>query len=449
MSASQPDLLVAKIPTAGLVGRRALAAQACALFALAYLPYAQWFGQRLPVDVFGFSLMASVLPLILVLVATLDLAQVGRTSGVRLVAGFGLIAATIVALRFLDGVGNSPPLEVSAVRWLIVIPAWTVVFRDLLGERRVRDWARRLLVANTLLAAGMGIVYRLGLADIRLSSPTFAEQGLTDPLAQVITRASGLWLNPNLFGAFLLLGVALLLLGSRLSLRWTLPALALLVVGIGTSGSRWPLGAALLLLAFLAFRRPIHFRFSGALQIGILFIVIIGLRMLFASGDTSLAQLREHADLRLIKSSVGWRVLTARPDTILVGADPNDLLSAASPDLAFSDNGWLQMSLTVGIPVTALFIAALWRVMRRPPRSRERAAFAFIVIGTMTVNSANLWDPWIACAAATFWLISYTAGETAHRAVSAQRPGLPPPTRGLRPRPVTSRVNSWPRRLGR
>jgi hypothetical protein len=401
------------------------------LFALAYLPYSEWFGQVLPVEVLGFSLMSSALPLILVMVAALDLARHGRTSGLRTVIGFGLIAVNVVALRLLDGVASSFKGEVSAVRWLITIPAWTVVFRDLLAERRVREWARRLIVANTLLAAGMGIAYRIGLANIRLSSPAYAAQGLVDPFANLRTRASGLLLNPNLFSAFLLLGVAALLLGSRLSLRRTLPALAFLVAGIATSGSRWPLGGVLLLLAFLPFRRPTDLRSSGALEIGRLLIVIVGLWTLFSSAETSLASVGQHADLRLTKWSAGWQVLTSRADTVLVGPNPNDLLSAPSPDLTFSDNGWIQMSLTVGIPVTVFFVAALWWVMRQPPRSRERAAFALIVIGTMTVNSANLWDLWIASAAATYWLISYTVREAAP---IARDSGLPPPTRYSVPR---------------
>ena len=259
----------------------------------------------------------------------------------------------------------------------------------------------------------MGIAYRLGLANIRLSSFTYAQQGLADPFAQLRTRASGLFLNPNLFSALLLLGVALLLLGPRLSLLWTLPPLTVLVTGIAASGSRWGFGGVLLLLAFLPFRRPIHPRFSGVVQIGRFLIAIVGLWILFASGGTSLVSVGEHADVRLIKSSAGWRALTASPDTILVGVDPGDLLNSSLPALVFSDNGWLQMPLTVGIPVTVLFVAVLRQVMRRPPRSRERGAFAVIVILTMTVNSAYLWDLWIACAAATYWLISYAGREAA------------------------------------
>lgn len=420
MGVTTPALRAANSSTAGLMRPRV--AQTCALFALAYLPYSQWFGLLLPAEVFGFSLTISLLPLSLVLVATLNLAWVGRTSGVRLVAMFGLIATTIVPLRFLGGVASSFQHEVSAVRWLIIIPAWTVVFRDLLGERRVRDWARRLLVANTLIAAVMGIAYHLGLANIRISSSSFAEQGLTDPLAHVITQASGLFLNPNAFGAFLLLGVALLLFGSRVSLRWTLPGLALLFMGIEASGSRWSLGGALFLLAFLSIRRPTHNWSRGTLSMVRSLIAIVGFGMLLSSARTSLPTVGYHADSRVIKSSAGWHALTASPTTILIGVDPFGLLIALPSDQTFSDNAWLQMALTVGIPVTVLFVVALWRALRWPPRSRERAAFALIVIGTMTLNNASLWDSWIACAAATYWLISYAGGEQPARG-ALQRPG--------------------------
>lgn len=383
------------------------AAQACGLIALAYFPYSIWMGQRVQMEVMGYSLAASAVPLFLAIVATLDLAYTGHTFTLQLALVLVLVVVIVDVLRFLFGLAGSFTHELSATRWLVIIPVWTIVYREIFRDADVRHRARLLLLCNTLAAATMGIVYKLGIANIRISGSEFSRLGLKDPLADVTTRASGLWANPNAFGAFLLLGIAMLLLGPRFPLRWTVPALAVLAIGITTSGSRWPLIAALILIVLVIVRQSVSWAASSA-RLGRPLLILVAVSALIAPARAVLHRQQLLSDVRLGKASVGWQALAARPNTIFLGAHPADFV--VDQPITFSDNGWLQMALTVGLPVTIIFVAGMFRLVRQRPLDLERSAFgAVVLVGTMTVNNANLWDPWIGSAAAVYWLIAHSA----------------------------------------
>lgn len=399
--------------------RAPAAAGFLALVALAYFPYSQWFAQHYAAKFFGFSVFATVLPTTLGLSAALDLALAGRLRSLRLGAGLACVAVIVGSLRLLSGLDASLAQEVSNLRWLILIPLWASVMHEVLSEAMQRRRAVVLLVGNTLIAAGMGVAYHAGWARIRI----IGSDGLTggiDPFARTITRASGLWVNPNAYAAFLLLGVVLVLLVVRTSVLWTPLALALLAAGIGASGSRWPLVGALLLLLNAAMPSA-GARSRGFMRVARYPVVALGVWVLLLTSGSALGRLAttDGGDDRLLKSSAGWHALVAGPETILLGGNPGDLAVPRADGIVFSDNGWLQMALSAGIPATGAFLAVLWGALRFHRGSRGRFVAIGVMAATMTVNNANLWDPWLVCAAATYWLACWKAPACEGRGVSS------------------------------
>lgn len=384
-------------------GRGSFAAN-LVLFVLAMFPYGIWIGQVYPIRIFTFSLFATVLPFSLMLIAAVSLSSRGRPLALRLTLLGGFIASAVVLLRMLVGVGAGMAQEMSQARWLITLPLLLLVPQGALATGRFRQRARHVLLCNYLLGALMGVLYSLGIWSVRISSAASDGTTLVDSLAGARTRASGAWLNPNAFGAFLLLGVMFVLFSARLSFWLKVPFVGLLVAGIGTSGSRWPFLAALLVMAVYLVL-PGRVAGSRPAVLKRLVPIVIGVAALGSYGANTASRFSDdYQASRLIKSAAGWQALTTGPTAVLIGANPEDLLIDPRPEFQFSDNGWLQMALSVGIPATAVMLVLIWRHVRPPRRSAERWLMLIVFAGTMSVNNANLWEPWLMYAGATYWL---------------------------------------------
>ncbi|MGZ6949739.1 MAG: hypothetical protein ACXVJY_16820 [Ilumatobacteraceae bacterium] len=124
----------------------------------------------------------------------------------------------------------------------------------------------------------------------------------------------------------------------------------------------------------------------------------------------AIARLSQGGDPRIQKTRHGLEALTRGVDTVGLGARKADILSVDDPNQQFSDDGWVQMPLSVGVPLTLAVVVNSWFALRTRRRRRipwrERGTL-LIFIGTILLNNANLWDPWLISIFAAYWIVRY------------------------------------------
>lgn len=378
------------------------------LVGLAYVPNQLFLASLVPIDVVGISLMASLLPASLFLVAALGLRGFTRSDTFRVVLLLSVGLSLVVALQSLLGMNDWDLRALQSVRFVILIPIWIRVLKSTLENPRARQFAVGIIVANGIVAAVEGILYTQGMFDLRIDASSLTG---SDPFASTLTRASGFFANPNLYGSMLIVTalIAAALILPNTALRGS-AVMALCAVGVFTSQSRWPLLAIGIIFAAGFFTRS-NKAGKPFRKVSRAIVLVIAIAALVPASAAATARLYEINDSRIEKTRQGLEALTGGADTIVLGARRVDLLSVADSTNQFSDNGWVQMPLSVGMPLAIAVIVNSWSALRsergRRLAWRERGVLV-VFVGTMLLNNANLWDPWLVSIFAAYWIIRYS-----------------------------------------
>lgn len=195
-------------------------------------------------------------------------------------------------------------------------------------------------------------------------------------------RLVSTWLDPNLFGGFLIIIIPWILTRSRLFVL--LNALALLL-----TQSRSSL-LALIITGFLFSPFFIRFRLSLLLS---LVIFLAGVVLMFPQRVIGLLTWDETASLRLTSLASAWQLVEAHP-WLGVGYNAYQFAAAEAGQLhdftlhsrAGADNTWLTLWVTTGLPGVILFALPWLVVARRLPLAGNFSLVA-LFIHSQFVNS--------------------------------------------------------------
>ena len=340
---------------------------------LAYMPYAQVLNEFVPLQILGYSVFVTMVPsAVLALIAAGALWRRPKRGAVL----FVIIAATLVILLFrwsFDFLGVGFWSSLVGVRYTLQIPIMLIAVRSAGLSHRFVKWAPVIIVANGVLAGLVGILYSLSIINYHVS-PTF---GVTDPvevamyLAGDHTRASGLFAGANGYGNFLVLPLLILGIKSRIPKWLRLAAAPCMVGGIVASQSRTAVIMSLLVLVWVVFRIDVT-RLQRVLLISLTAALLLGGWLEAWSSISSLAVriqgVTSAGDIRAAKNQIFISALERNASTFLVGAHDRDLSLGNASDLQASDNGYLLMASSLGIPLAILFLGLLlWQMKLRCP----------------------------------------------------------------------------------
>jgi hypothetical protein len=280
--------------------------------------------------------------------------------------------AAIAALGFLgwstlSALANPAPLSsvlpgFSEDRTVLFLVGYAALWA---AGRMMSERGRALLVPTLLLAlipaAVLGVLQVH--VDLHRQFPTeFAD------------RATGLFDNPVYFGALMAGATGLAAAVARTSKRWVwwIGPLLLFAWGVGISGSRVALAAALLAVAATVIRGP------WRRSLPVVAAVALGLLASMAGSSSSNASSRVEGD---ISGGSSQRVAAWRPvpgvvrDHLLLGVGPGrfdratsphlglDYAKVSQPDWVFFDAHNLPIELATTVGLVGLGLAGVWAVL--------------------------------------------------------------------------------------
>ncbi len=309
-------------------------------------------------------------------------------------------------------------LLVSFVYWLrlalylLVLPALVVLTR---GRQ-----LKKFLEVGFIIA--VWILVLVGFAQL-LFAPSFASLPAfwrlpTDYLVRAgwdphQGRLVSTWLDPNFFGAFLVVVLPLLLLrpSKKLVLKWTLVVLLLVALAFTQSRSSliaaaigWLMFSPLLLIQLLPVRAsvPVRIRFIAMTGFLVAWLLVAGLLL----GDRLPGLWQQDATVSVRKEALQavWSDLAERHSLLGTGyntyqyaaAEAGLINSFSLHSRAGADNSWLTLWVTTGIVGVILFLLPWVALCRRAMRSWNYGnkmaltavtAFSSLFIHSQFVNS--------------------------------------------------------------
>jgi hypothetical protein len=231
-------------------------------------------------------------------------------------------------------------------------------------------------------------------------------------------RENGTLITANMYGAFLVLGLILLLANVQRATRRALlrqgPIAALLWWGIALSGSRYALLAAALVTAYFLYRTVPRYVFV---------IILPAAALIFASSPAFVRMERrfaaEGSGGRVAIAAATLDLGTRRVSSLLLGAPPEEEYAARTgTGQILSDNSFASMMLDYGLPFTLVLLFCLgivWSALVR--LSGWVLVAAVFIIGQFAVTNALYWDPFLLFAGATLLVVNGMRGQP----VSASR----------------------------
>lgn len=220
-------------------------------------------------------------------------------------------------------------------------------------------------------------------------------------------RESGMLLGSNVYGNFLVLGLFLTLGKLRnISLKLCLLYVVLSILifwAISLSGSRLALANALVIAFLLLVRR------FGIKYFYIPTVIVVGLIVSTPIIDNAKERTANHgASSRLEKSEIAINMLDESFVSTLLGPTVETVSTTRTSDgLPFSDNSYMLLSLTYGIPVAIIcFTLVICLISRNLMFDFNAGLFLFYFLTTLMFNNAVLWDIWLCYAVAIIYIIS-------------------------------------------
>jgi len=372
-------------------------------------PYTLFLHDIYPVEVLHYSLWVSVLPAAaIVFMFIIDGHREGPAT--KVLCATASVAIVVALARHL---AYDIPLftALNGLRWCVLVPMFISVSSRILTGDEVRLLARRIIVANTLVAAAIGIVYYLNFTSYRIVAPVsvqLAQPGAYVP-AGIKTRASGLLGGPNVFAGFILCGVLLICLtGIRRRSALSLLACAFLLAGIVASGSRTSFSLGLVVTIFFVYRLSRKGSLAIA-RVSVYVILLLALSGPILQGASLVTGRLSSimSDTRGQKTALGFRTVFSGPGSVAIGPSLEAQVNNQS-NLAVSDNSWILIALSGGVTVFVVFTSGA-RLLLKAPRLARRGANGRIFGGAcmfvLTVNNAIIWDLCVVYAIVGYWIV--------------------------------------------
>lgn len=267
---------------------------------------------------------------------------------------------------------------------------------------------RRVLLWSCIVQAVLGIVHSTYFPYI-VTGIALDDSGqaiyILDP-GQGGYRENGTLITANMYGAFLVFGLILLLANTPRLTRQSLirvgPLAGLLWWGVILSGSRYALGGAALVTGYFLIKATPSYISSLVLPIAV---------ALFA-GSSAIARVQqrfasEGSGGRAAIASAAINLATRRPSRLLLGVPSAEEAAArTSENQILSDNSYAFMVLDYGLPFTALLLFYLGLVWSSIVQLRGWVLVAALFIaGQFAITNALYWDPFLMFAGATVLVV--------------------------------------------
>lgn len=398
------------------------------LVQLAYMPFANIVHSLDPRKVFGYALWVTVLPTVVMLACYV---------GVFALRGLRVLwpVATCVAIGFLSVVmrhywiGASSggfSSDLNQVRYFALLPMYLITWREVLAM----GWPNtKVQTVFSGVGVGMAIFGILHLAGLPTFYQTYNAE-YDDPSANYLditeARYTGTVGGSNVYGNVLVIPIIVMASLSLQQRRRFQPVLIVLILlGILSSGSRLALGTAMLAVIITVFRSKL----TALHRLGILAFVAGFVLFSFLYLDTVSARFGQRyqslleGDLRMTKNMIAVEALGASWENAIIGTSNYLLVLDSANENQFSDNSYLQVATTAGIPATIGFIIVLIIIGRTSAAKESLSGKVAIVIlcSTLLLNNAILWNVWLFMASAALWLIRSEATVELPPATSLRR----------------------------
>lgn len=383
-----------------------------ALLVIAYWPYALMLEARVGWHILGFSVFVTIGPSLLILFSWLLLSLRRPKYALVPLVMFALILLSVVA-RWATNISESQSILVrdfAGVRYLLLVPCYFITARTVVKTDRRRRMVIFWVLTGGAITAAAGVADTLGVLPSGLV-PVTEGKAVLDSLGG--GRATGIFTGSNQFGNFLVIPF---IICSLVPLRmWTRLALMILfVAGILSSGSRLAMviGGLAVLLVSSGRKMP---RWQRALQVIGLLVALFAAPRLVSNAATSVNERFDQdvflgdATGRYQKTMLGVSALFSDGYSILLGTTPSAVVLGEGADEQFSDNSFVQVAISVGLPAATLFASLMWVLIRRTRVSDRELLFLRVFWMVMLITAANnnfiLWDINLLYSAVLYWLL--------------------------------------------
>ena len=377
--------------------------------ALATYPYVFVLNLFLSIQVpGGKNLYVALETMTMVLVVVANWRRVGPHVGVVLATVFFGVSF-IVLLRVLAF--NDPLLTLAFTSRLPnTFLLYACVCWAVMQDPAVRGVVQRVVVANSLIQAVLGIVHDTWFSHF-LTGGNVALMNGGEALWMIAPRGSrfretGGLISASLYANFIILGMFVIVFAPRrsprtLDRRWLLDGIALIVMmyGLSLSGSRFPIVAAMVLVAIHLLR---HVSIRAAVPM-IAALAATGLLMLpFVMNVLNRFRV-EGSGGRVTKAEIGWQLLTETPARLLLGAPLQAQDTATSGGLGLSDNSFYAVLLLFGVPMTSLIGIGVFSILALTTRVKKHLPILLYLVGVLLLTNGIYWDIWILYCFATLY----------------------------------------------
>lgn len=386
---------------------------------LAYMPFSTILDSWFPLRILNYSGFVTVIPTMFAIAIYLVIVIKQGQKFVYLPFFMAILAAFVVGCRQLL-IERSPSLDgaLNAVRYIVLVPVYLVLWRMTIRNQTLADWTRRIILVGGLMMAVFGVLHDFGLPTFYAPVSNDVELTAYD-LDPTSTRYGGPSGASNGYGNFLVLPL-LALVGTKVkNVKLALPFLLMILLGITSSGSRLALGMASLLSVLVLFRAR-----RGWVNGSAMVLVVAGtwfLMVLSAGVRIDVVMERFHEDFgRGEKNAIATDALKTSFSNLCFGTRADQLILGEKGEYQFSDNSYLQVACSAGVPASLVFcVCCLW-VMRLRLKHESFSVWLAVAIFAITfyLNNSILWDNWIFWGSAVYWLIKHEDLQT----VRARRP---------------------------
>jgi len=373
-------------------------------------PYLPMLHDHFPIRAFGYSLFVTVMPTVM-LAVTFVIAAAKRPALLGIPVLMSLCCICVAALRIASGISDRSFFQnMVDLRYLALVPLFIAVSLSGMSHQSFGGWVPKIIIFNGVVAGLVGILYSIGWFHYRVQP---AEGDLAVYLAGTQTRSSGLFAGPNFYGNFLVIPLLLLRFNSSLPKSMRVGAGCIILAGIVTSSSRNALFSSFLVLASMVLeQRRIAVWKRGVQVLALGFMLVLVQHIGWSSATEIKTRITEDtpysAENRLNKARIGVTALQRNTWTLLAGAYASDLSLSESGEYQFSDNSFIMVVVSAGLPVGLLFfglVATRMRMRSWCGHRLESMTMVGIVTSTLLLNNAILWDVWLLYIAISYAVI--------------------------------------------